>query len=70
MEKLTIKQAYLTMYYFLDSLYERTNSDDLAGFLGGFRLLKDGEPADPAAWSDWMAAANKALAEGNPESNS
>lgn len=67
MEKLTLKQAYLTMYLFLEGLYERTNSDDLAGLLGGFRLLNDGEPADPAAWSDWIAAANKALLEKNIE---
>jgi hypothetical protein len=63
MEKLTIEQAYLAMYYFLDDLYERTHSDDLGGFLGGFRLLNDGKPADPAAWSDWMTATNKVLSQ-------
>ena len=59
MEQLTIRQAYLAMYYFLDSLYERTNSDDLAGFLGGFRILRDGTTADPAAWEDWVDAVKK-----------
>jgi len=52
MEKLTIEQAYLAMFYFLEDLYERTHSDDLGGFLGSFRLLNDRKPADPAAWSD------------------
>lgn len=52
------------MYYFLDTLYERTNSDDLAGFLGGFRILKDGTTADPAAWGDWEEAVTKVLSEG------
>ena len=64
MEKITIKQAYLAMYYFLDALYERTNSDDLAGFLGGFRMLADGMPADSAAWGDWEEAVTKVLSEG------
>ena len=63
MEQITIKQAYLAMYHFLDALYERTNSDDLAGFLGGFQLLKDGMPADPAAWGDWLQAVTKAQSE-------
>ena len=63
MEQITIKQAYLAMYYFLDALCERTNSDDLAGFLGGFRLLADGMPADSAAWEDWLLAVTKVQAE-------
>ena len=61
MEQITIKQAYLAMYYFLDALYERTNSDDLGGFLGGFRLLRDGMPADSAAWEDWLQVVTKVL---------
>lgn len=65
MENITIKQAYLAMYYFLDGLYQRTNSDDLAGFLGGFRLLADGMPADAAAWEDWVQAVNKVLSDGS-----
>jgi len=63
MENLTIKQAYLAMYLFLEGYYERTNSDDLAGLLGGFQLLKDGVPADSAAWQDWLEAINKIISE-------
>jgi hypothetical protein len=33
MYNLTEKQAYTAMFNFLDALYSRTNSDDLAGFL-------------------------------------
>jgi hypothetical protein len=65
MEKITIDQAYLAMFYFLDALYQRTHSNDLGGFLGGFRKLNDGKPADPAAWSDWIEAINRVLSEKN-----
>ncbi len=58
-DTLTIKQAYMAMYLYLDSLYEMTGSDDLAGFLGGMSLLEDGLPADRAAWSDWLEAVEK-----------
>ncbi|HEY9262181.1 hypothetical protein [Chitinophaga sp.] len=63
MDQLTNQQAYTAMCIFLDALYERTKSADLAGFLGGFQLLADGTSADPAAWQDWMIAVNKVLSE-------
>ena len=56
---LTIEEAYKAMYQYLENLYELTNSDDLAGFLGGMTLLDDGVPADPAVWQDWIDAINK-----------
>jgi len=64
--KLTEKQAYLAMFYYLENLYELTSSDDLGGFLGSMMMLKDGTPADPACWSDWQKAIHKVLAE-HPE---
>lgn len=61
--KLTKKQAYAAMFFYLENLYELTNSDDLGGFLGGMTILEDGTPADPACWSDWQKAVQKALNE-------
>lgn len=60
METMTVRQAYLAMYFFMEKLYKMTNSDDMGGFLGGMSLLNDGLPADAAVWSDWMEAVNKA----------
>jgi DNA helicase HerA-like ATPase len=35
MDLLTNQQAYTAMFYFSDALYERTKSEDLAGWLMG-----------------------------------
>jgi hypothetical protein len=64
-EKITIKQAYASMYYFLENLYHLTKSDDLGGFLGGMSLLEDRKPADPAVWDDWLDAVKKACNNNN-----
>ena len=53
---LDIKEAYLAMYGFLQGLHQATKSDYLGGLLGGMSLLEDGTTADPAVWSDWLAA--------------
>lgn len=60
MEKLTCEEAYIAMYRYLENLYELTDSDDLAGFLGDMSILPDGGTADPAAWEDWLDAIKKA----------
>jgi len=56
--KLTILESYKVMLTFLDGLYKMTNSDDLAGFLGGFSISKENEESvetiDPATWYDWL----------------
>ena len=54
--KLNDKEAYEAMFIYLNNLYERTNSDDLAGYLGSMLLMEDGKPVDSAVWSDWMSA--------------
>ncbi|HDY8121393.1 hypothetical protein [Vibrio navarrensis] len=58
-DTITIKQAYVAMYLYLEGLYQMTGSDDLAGFLGGMSMLEDGQPADSAVWSDWLDAIEK-----------
>ena len=50
------------MFYYLERLYDETNSDELGGLLGSMILLEDGRPSDPAVWSDWEEAIVKAKA--------
>jgi hypothetical protein len=57
--KLTEKEAFKAMFYYLDACYDRRNSCDLGDLLGDLRLLADGMPADPAAWEDWQVAVKK-----------
>lgn len=60
---ITIRQAYIATLHFLEEYYERTKSDEIGGLLGGFLLLEDGMPADPAAWEDWLEAVEKMITE-------
>lgn len=59
--KLTKKQAYASMYIFLERIYDCTKSDELGGLLGSMSLLPDGTPADPAFQEDWDEAVNFVL---------
>lgn len=60
MTTMTKQHAYAAMFEYLKALYDRTQSDELGGLLGGMCLLEDGTTADPAAWSDWEEAVKKA----------
>lgn len=62
-EKLTELQSFNTMRNFLESYWERTNSDDIAVLLGELQLFPDGGTFDPAAWHDWIKAVEKTLKE-------
>lgn len=53
--------AFEAMRYFLKAFYLRTHSDDVGALLGDLNPAGDGKPIDPAAWSDWMDAVDKAL---------
>jgi hypothetical protein len=55
-QNLSPDQAYLAMFAFLQSYWERGRSEDIAGLLGSMSLLEDGSPADPALASDWKDA--------------
>jgi hypothetical protein len=61
MMNLTEKEAFAAMFYYLDSYYDRTKSDEIGSILGDLTLLADGMPADPAAWEDWNDAVKKAI---------
>jgi hypothetical protein len=57
---LTYKEAFSAMIKFLDELQKRTNSDDLAEFLGSMEINRsDGMPMDIAFWNDWIEAIGK-----------
>lgn len=58
-ERLTLKQAYLAMFIFLDKEYERVPSDELGGLLGSLQLTVNSMPMDPGAWEDWLDAVQK-----------
>lgn len=60
MDKITVRQGYVAMFLFLERLYGTTRADELGSLLGDLALLEDGNPADPAAWDDWLAAVAKA----------
>jgi hypothetical protein len=52
---ITVMDAYIAMFKYLEHLQRLTHSDDLAGLLGGMSLLGDTEvTADAAAWGDWI----------------
>lgn len=60
MENMSVYEAYLAMFSFLEQHYQITHSDDLGALLGSMSLLKDGGTADPVIWEDWLKAANMA----------
>ncbi len=57
--ELSIREAYLAMFAYLDGLYKETEADYLGGLLGGMSLLEDEMTADPAAWQGWIEAVEK-----------
>lgn len=59
---LTKKEAYLSMIHFLEDFLTMVKSDDIASLLGSMHISSDdGEPMDPAIWSDWEDAVQKTL---------
>lgn len=47
------------MFFFLETEYERVQSDEIGGLLGSLQLTVDGMPMDPGAWQDWLDAVGK-----------
>lgn len=56
MTQLTITDAYLAMFAFLEAEYQLTKSDELGVLLGSMSLLSNGVPADPAVKTQWEIA--------------
>lgn len=62
--RLTVLEAYKAMYAYLDHYYFQIGEpDEIGALLGDLRLLDDGTPVDPAAWTDWLDAVKKACRE-------
>ena len=63
-QRLSPEQAFAAMSAFLERYYERTGGKgDLGALLGDLQINRsDGLPLDPAAWADWLAAIDEALA--------
>jgi hypothetical protein len=59
---LTVRQAYLVMFEFLQQHYERGPTDEIGGLLGSLSLLADGTPADAAMLGDFENAVMTVLA--------
>ncbi len=62
---LSPEQAFRAMFVFLSEYYDRTGgSSELGSVLSDIQMIRaDGLPADPAAWDDWLAAIDAAVAE-------
>lgn len=52
------REGYLAMVEFLRAYAERARAGSLATLLADVEIDVDGEPVDPAMWSDWRAALN------------
>lgn len=61
-DTISVKEAYVAMYAFLDELYTKYEFDQLGGLLGSMSLLPDGLPADQALWCDWLRSVEKTKA--------
>ena len=54
--ELSTKQAYQAMLIFLETYYNTTQSNEIAGMLGSMSLNEDGKPMDMAHWEEWVNA--------------
>jgi hypothetical protein len=60
--KLTIKQAYVAAFLFLQEFYIRDGKpENLAVLLSGMQLVRNEQSWDRAMWSDWERFVVKAL---------
>ena len=62
MVDLSEREAFEAMRLFLDAFYERAG-DDLDTLRADLSIEADGEPLDPAAWQDWLAAVRSVKAQ-------
>ncbi|PWB61518.1 MAG: hypothetical protein C3F17_12745 [Bradyrhizobiaceae bacterium] len=60
-ETITLETAFHALHYYAAALAARIpSSGDLAALAGETAILPDGGPADPAAWSDFLEAVDRA----------
>ena len=53
---LSVRQAYVAMYRFLEDYQRRGGSDDIFMLLHAMRLTGVNDTTDPGSWSDWIQA--------------
>ena len=53
---MTIDEAYIAMFLFLEHLHDIWHSDELGGLLGSMNLMDVKQTVDPAMWFDWEQA--------------
>jgi hypothetical protein len=56
MTDLTIKEAYLAMYQFMNTVIRRDGNESFLYMIGGMSLIHDGSTADPGMWYLWERA--------------
>ncbi len=74
-ECLTLRDAYVAMYYFVRAYWERGGRQDgsVTLFLNALGPTEDPEhhdvvqTTDPAFWEDWLAAVGRAMSNGLPK---
>lgn len=66
-ENLTVKQAYIAMFIFLDNLAKNMQSAEVNGYLSAMSFFPDGDTADSVMWLDWLEAVEKSADKKNWE---
>ncbi|MGB6058058.1 MAG: hypothetical protein WBF71_07315 [Microthrixaceae bacterium] len=61
---LTEREAFLAMSDYIWRYAQRAG-DDLITLIGDTTIEADGDPTDPAAWSDWRVSVDR-IRQGNP----
>ena len=62
MKELTVEEAYMAMFAYLEKFYDLTGSDDIGSLLGSMSVFSNGRVVDSALWQDWLDAVTKAQA--------
>ena len=58
--RMTNREAFIAMTYFLEQYYEQAGSDDVGALLGDMAFVGDSQQTmDPAIWTDWLNAVEK-----------
>ncbi len=65
---LTPREAFLAMADFIWEFGQRAG-DDLMTLIGDTVIESDGQPADPAAWDDWLRSVSKIRSGKAPREN-
>lgn len=52
--RITDREALIAMRLFLEQFYARAGND-METLIADITIEPDGEPLDPAAWSDWLS---------------